>query len=96
MSGPDDAVDPVDELDNLAPSPPSHRLRVLGAVVWPAFVSACLIELVVFASFDPEDFQGFGHATWQRETVLSFAFLVFWAVGALAGYVTWLLAREPQ
>ena len=30
-------------------------------IVWPAFLVAGLLEVVVFGMFDPEDMQWFGH-----------------------------------
>ncbi|MFM1992078.1 MAG: hypothetical protein RJA99_5035 [Pseudomonadota bacterium] len=68
------------------------------AVLWPAFVAACLLEIVVFAAFDPHDFTLFG---WQvdadnRDAVYSVAFFAFWAICAAAGVVTWSLSRPSE
>ena len=72
---------------------PSTRHGI--AVLWPAFLAACLLEIVVFGSFDPDDFHGFGSAVHlSREAVLSIAFFVFWFVAAIAGFATWKLSRE--
>ena len=72
---------------------PSTRHAI--AVLWPAFLAACLLEIVVFGSFDPDDFHGFGAAVHlSREAVLSIAFFVFWFVAAIAGFATWKLSRE--
>lgn len=67
-------------------------------VLWPAFVAACLLEIVVFAAFDPHDFTLFG---WQleaqdRDAVYSLAFFAFWAICAAAGIVTWSLSRSAD
>lgn len=67
-------------------------------VLWPAFVAACLLEMVVFAAFDPHDFMVFG---WQvepdhRDAVYSLAFLIFWVVTTAAGIITWTLARPGE
>ncbi len=69
--------------------------RRWGAIAWPAFVAACLLEIIVFAAFDPADFHAFGADAWQSESVLTVAFIAFWCVAMVACYVTWLLAREP-
>jgi hypothetical protein len=62
------------------------------AVLWPSFVTACLVEMVVFASFDPQDWHFFGFDENQSaETVYSVAFFCFWAVTALASLGTWNL-----
>ena len=96
MSLPDDNT--LEELDQLVQARLRERaptrLRVFGAVVWPAFIAACLVEFVVFAAFNPEDFDGLG--TWQRETILSFAFILFWGACMIASLVTWLLSRESR
>jgi H+/Cl- antiporter ClcA len=68
------------------------------AVLWPAFVSACLLEMVVFAAFDPHDFNLFG---WQidaeqRDAVYPLAFFAFWAIGTGTGMVTWALSRSSE
>lgn len=68
------------------------------AVLWPAFVAACLLEIVVFAAFDPHDFTLFG---WQvaaedRDAVYSVAFFAFWAICAATGVVTWSLSRTSE
>jgi hypothetical protein len=68
------------------------------AVLWPAFVSACLLEMVVFAAFDPHDFSLFG---WQidaeeRDAVYSLAFFAFWAIATATGVVTWSLSRSSE
>lgn len=62
------------------------------AILWPAFLAACALELIVFASFDPADFHGFGQRTMSDIGVLSIAFFAFWAITAVAGYVTVRLA----
>ena len=55
---------------------PAARRR-WGAIAWPAFVAACVLEIIVFAAFDPADFHAFGAESWQRESVLSIAFLAW-------------------
>ncbi|HYF58305.1 MAG TPA: hypothetical protein VEA81_05060 [Burkholderiaceae bacterium] len=63
-------------------------------VLWPAFVAACLLEIVVFAAFDPHHVQAFGTSIEaDPDAVLSIAFFAFWAISAAAGLVTWTLSR---
>ena len=67
------------------------------AVLWPAFVAACVLEMVVFAAFDPHDVHVFGLSLEaDRESVYSIAFFVFWAIAAAAGLVTWSLSRSSD
>ena len=64
------------------------------AVLWPAFMAACLIEIVVFAAFDPHDFSATGEGELDPYTVYSLGFFAFWLVASLASLATWKLARR--
>ena len=67
------------------------------AVLWPAFVAACLLETVVFAAFDPHDLQAFGlSAEVDRDAVYSIAFFAFWAITSTTGVVTWSRSRSSE
>lgn len=68
----------------------SHALLIL----WPAFVMAGVLEMMVFAVLDPEHMRWFGAEPieWSRSTVYSVTFLIFWGVIATAGAVTHLLS----
>jgi hypothetical protein len=61
--------------------PQGRRAHVWLLIAWPAFLSACLLELLVFAVVDPVDLRGID---WPRQAVYSAAFFVFWAASALA------------
>ena len=70
--------------------------RQLMWIVWPAFLSACLLELVVFAVVDPLELQWPGRAlNWSRQGVYTAGFFLFWAAGLLSGGLTTLL-RAPM
>lgn len=65
------------------------------SVLWPSFVAACLVEMVVFASFDPQDWHFFGMEEQQSaETVYSIGFFCFWIITTLASLGTWNLTRS--
>jgi hypothetical protein len=67
------------------------------AVLWPAFVAACVLEIVVFAAFDPHDLNAFGISIEaDRDAVYSIAFFAFWAITAATGVVTWSLSRSAD
>ncbi len=66
------------------------------AILWPAFLAACGLELLVFAAFDPADFHAFGQTVPSETAVMSIAFFVFWAVTSVAGYVTLRLAQPER
>lgn len=65
-------------------------------IAWPAFLAACVLELVVFALVDPHDLRGM--AQWSggsREAVYTAAFFVFWIVVMGACALTALLRLSP-
>jgi hypothetical protein len=70
------------------------NLRDWIIVLWPAFFAACLLEIAVFAAFDPVDADLFGWGlALEPISIYSLAFLSFWAITAATGVVTWSLAR---
>ncbi|MBE7939649.1 MULTISPECIES: hypothetical protein [Ramlibacter] len=62
-------------------------------IVWPAFLAACVLELVVFAVVDPSELHLQG---WPRQAVYTAAFFAFWAVCAGASGLTALLGTPPS
>ena len=82
------------------PAPASarpFRQRAL-LILWPAFVMAGVLEMLVFAVVDPTSLQWFGAEPlqWSRSAVYSLTFLIFWAVIATSGAITELLDREIE
>ena len=73
------------------------RERVL-LILWPAFVMAGVLEMLVFVVVDPTALQWFGAEPlqWSRSAVYSVTFLIFWGVIATSGAVTQLLASTPD
>jgi hypothetical protein len=67
------------------------------ATGWPAFLAACVLELVVFAVADPLDLQWAGAPLgWSRQGVYTGAFFVFWVVSFAACAFTMLLRTQPR
>ncbi len=67
------------------------------AIAWPAFLSACALQGVVFAVVDPLELLWFGQPlAWSRQAVYTAAFFVFWGCSALASGLTVLLARSDR
>ena len=63
------------------------------SVLWPAFLLACVMELLVFALVDPADLHWHGEALrLSRLGVYTAAFFVFWGVAAGAAALTLLLS----
>jgi hypothetical protein len=71
--------------------------RVLQ-ILWPAFLVAGVLEMLVFAAVDPGDLHWFGSApiAWSAHAIYTFTFLLFWGAIATAGAVTALLAIESD
>ena len=69
--------------------------RVLW-IIWPAFLAACMLELLVFAFVDPTELQWSGRDLgWSRQAVYTGSFFVFWAVTMVACALTTLLRLAP-
>jgi|JI71714BRNA_FD_contig_31_4659142_length_768_multi_2_in_0_out_0_2 hypothetical protein len=76
---------------------PLGRQRVMW-VIWPAFLVAAVLEMVVFALVDPQDLHWFGGAAldWSREAIYTAAFFFFWVMAAISGGITTLLSLPPS
>lgn len=72
-------------------------MRRLLTILWPAFVMAGVLEVLVFAQVDPSELHGVAAAAgWSRQTIYSVAFFVFWAVIAAASALSlWLALPDP-
>lgn len=72
-----------------------QRWRV---VLWPAFLAACLLELVVFALVDPGELHapGGGSLPLSNTAVYSLAFFVFWAASVAASALTLVLSERAE
>lgn len=65
-------------------------------IVWPAFLMAGVLEMLVFAVVDPQDLHWFGlPLEWSRQSIYTIAFFVFWAVTVVSSGLTTLLAMSP-
>lgn len=71
--------------------------RKLMWIAWPAFLSACLLQLVVFALVDPLELHWFGRdLTWSRQAVYAAAFFLFWGAAMLSSALTTLLGMGKE
>ena len=69
------------------------RVRRLLLIMWPAFLAAGLLTMLVFAMVDPQDLHWFGHPlALSRAGVYTLAFFAFWAIVMVASGMTALLA----
>ncbi len=72
-------------------------MRGIATVLWPAFLAAAVLEMLVFAVVDPAQLHGPSGAPlgWSAQAVYSVAFFAFWAVTtAGCGLSAWL-GRTP-
>ena len=66
--------------------------RRLMWILWPAFLAACAMEMLVFALVDPSEIQWQGAALeWSRQAFYTLSFFVFWLVISGASALTCLL-----
>nr|WP_316638872.1 hypothetical protein [uncultured Roseateles sp.] len=78
-------------------APASSLGRWALSIVWPAFLMAGVLEMLVFACVDPADLHWFGGASMElsHQAIYSLAFFVFWIVISVAGALTALLMTTP-
>lgn len=66
-------------------------------IIWPAFLVAGVLELLVFSVVDPTDLDALANLMWSRNAYYSVAFFVFWAVVAGASALTlWLSSSDKE
>ena len=72
--------------------------RVALQILWPAFLMAGVLEILVFALVDPTDLHWLDGAPIDasRQAVYTLAFLAFWSVIAAAGAITALLLHRTD
>ena len=70
--------------------------RCMMWVIWPAFLMAGLMEVLVFAMVDPQDLHWFGQpVALSAQAVYTLAFFAFWAITMLASAMTVCLISSP-
>lgn len=67
-------------------------------ILWPAFLMAGVLEMLVFVVVDPGDLHWFGGEAldWSVQAVYTVTFLIFWGVISVAGALSALLAASPD
>lgn len=66
-------------------------------VVWPSFLMAGVLEILVFAMVDPQLLHWFGQSVQlSRQGIYTVTFFVFWLVTMLSSALTALLAVAPS
>ena len=75
------------------------RLLVRRAmqVLWPAFLTAAVAELVFFSIFDPFELHFFGQPLdWSRKAIYALGFFGFWGLGVASSALTLLLVNAED
>jgi hypothetical protein len=66
-------------------------------VLWPSFLGACLIELLVFAWINPTEVHIRGvEAGLSAGVIYTLAFFVFWTGCLIASLMSWILAGRED
>lgn len=64
-------------------------------ILWPAFLAACAMEMLVFGFVDPSEMLWQGEALhWSRQTFYTLSFFAFWLVIGAASALTCLLGMD--
>ena len=72
--------------------------RLAMTILWPSFLMAGVLEVLVFAVVDPGELHWFGGASidWPMQAIYTVTFLIFWGVVSTAGALTALLSVESD
>ena len=66
-------------------------------ILWPAFLVAAVMEVLLFSIVDPVEIRWFGRLIgWSPVAICSVAFLVLWLLVASAGALTVLLRLTAE
>lgn len=67
------------------------------AIVWPAFLMACVLEILVFAMVDPQDIRWLGlPLELPSKGVYTLVFFTFWAVTLVSSGLTAVLSMSTS
>ena len=65
-------------------------------IVWPAFLVAAVLEMLVFAFVDPSEMHWQGHSlNLSREAIYTLTFFIFWGATVVSSALTTLLSMSP-
>ena len=75
----------------------SLTVRHWVLIAWPAFVSACLLEVFVFSMVDPNELHWPAFMLQpSRQAVYTVAFFGFWLISMVCSGLAWWLARPDR
>lgn len=73
----------------------AHRMITIAQVMWPAFLVAGILEMVVFSWVDPSMFH-FGDWHPDATSAYSLMFFVFWAAVSSGAFLSHWLMSDAQ
>ncbi|MGY4829046.1 hypothetical protein ACVNIS_10750 [Sphaerotilaceae bacterium SBD11-9] len=67
-------------------------------ILWPAFLMAGVMEMLIFVVVDPSELQWFGGAyiEWSRQAIYTVTFALCWVVTATSSALTALLMAKQD
>lgn len=66
-------------------------------VIWPAFLAACLLEALIFSTFDPGEVHWPGQVSQPtRQAIYTVAFFCFWLISAACAYLILWLEKDEK
>jgi hypothetical protein len=74
-----------------------RTFRYWALVFWSGFLTACMLQGLVFAMVDPSEVHWSGHIIQpSRQAVYTLAFFSFWSIGAISCALSLWLAQTSQ
>lgn len=65
-------------------------------IIWPAFLMAAVLEMLVFAFVDPSEMHWHGQSLMlSREAIYTLTFFAFWGATVFSSALTTLLSMSP-
>jgi len=66
-------------------------------ILWPSFLMAGVMEMVVFAMVDPQDLNLFNQSIdLPRQGIYTLSFFIFWIICAASSCLSLFLYMEPK
>jgi len=77
--------------------PSIQTTRLVMAILWPAFLMACVSCGVLFSLIDPLDLVIFGEKfSMSSQAGYTIGFVLFWFLGCVASTITVVLLIKPR
>jgi hypothetical protein len=75
----------------------SVNVKRWAVIIWPAFVTACLLEAFIFSVVDPSELDWSGYMLQlSRQGVYTMEFFCFWLISMVCSGLTLWLVRPDQ